>query len=71
MTLDKNCICLLILLDLSAAFDTVNLNLLLHRLEKQCGISGVVKSWFTSCLHGRTNQVIIQGIKSTKCSVKQ
>ena len=71
MALDKNCICLLILLDLSAAFDTINLDLLLHRLEKQCGISGVVKSWFTSYLHGRTNQVIIQGIKSTKCSVKQ
>ena len=39
----------LVLLDLSAAFDTVDHNFLLERL-KQCGISGTPQSWFKSLL---------------------
>ena len=35
----------LVLLDLSAAFDTVDHNFLLERV-KQCGISGTAQSWF-------------------------
>jgi len=49
----------LCLLDLTAAFDTVehDLHLLLLRLERQCGLRGVVLRWFQSNLSGRSFQV--------------
>ena len=47
----------LILLDLSAAFDTVNHKLLLDRLQSVCGIEGVALSWLKSYLSDRTQYV--------------
>ena len=44
-----NCV-ILVLLDLSAAFDTVNHDLFLSRLEKRFGITGTVLNWFKSYL---------------------
>ena len=56
---------ILVLLDLSAAFDTVNHELLLSRLSTRYGLCGSVLKWFTSYLTNRTQFVDINGTFST------
>ena len=60
---NHKCVALL-LLDLSAAFHTVDHELLLQRMIL-FGIDGQVLKWFRSYLNGRTQSVIIDNIKST------
>ena len=66
---------LLILLDLSAAFDTVDHDLLLKILYQRIGIRGNAWKWLESYLKGRTQAVNINGesseVKSLKCGVPQ
>ena len=56
--LDNGDVSLLTLLDLSAAFDTID-TILLQRLEHLYGISGTPLSWFRFYLSNRTQTVII------------
>lgn len=59
---------LLVLLDLSAAFDTVDHKILLNRLQQRLGITGVTLKWFTSYLTNRTQQVTIDaGLSDAVC----
>ena len=51
----------LVLVDLSAAFDTVNHKILLKRLATDLGVGGTVLKWFESYLTGRTTRVCIDG----------
>ncbi len=44
---------MLVLLDLSTAFDTVDHNILIQRLENWVKLSGMVHIWFRSYLEGR------------------
>ncbi len=56
---DRGCISLLVLLDLSAAFDTIDHNNLLNRLENFVGISGSALPWFKLHLSDRHQLVAV------------
>ena len=56
---DKDGGAILVLLDLSAAFDTIDNDTLLHALQFQCGITGTVLKWFASYLCDRLQAVRI------------
>ena len=49
----------LVMLDLSAAFDMIDYNILIGRMEYSYGISGSALAWFRSYLSGRSQQVAI------------
>jgi len=67
LAFDKGENVLLILLDLSAAFDTVNHSLLLSRLQQRYGLCGTVLiKWFESYLCNRTQFVNINESYSSK-----
>ena len=73
--LDACNIALLALLDLTAAFDTVDRNILLERLRRSFGIDATVLSWFESDVTGRTQAVHLSGTTTSPhppvCGVPQ
>ena len=60
---NKHCI-ILTSLDLSAAFDTVDNTILLHRLHHDFGTEGKALQWFISFITGRTQRECIDGNSS-------
>ncbi|XP_044162898.1 uncharacterized protein LOC114956623 [Acropora millepora] len=70
LNMNKQHVTLLILLDLSAAFDTVDHNVLLRRLHSKFGISGTALEWFSSYLRGRSQRVMVQGNLSQKLNLE-
>ena len=61
---------LLVLLDHSLAFDTVDHTFLLNRLQSHFGICDSSLSWFESYLSDRTQFVSIKGSNSSNIPVK-
>ena len=51
----------MLFLDLSAAFDTIDIEKLLEILSDEIGVTGVALQWFRSFLTGRTQKVRIGG----------
>ena len=72
---DSGKVSVLVLLDLSAAFDTVDHSILLDRLETWAGLSGTVLKWFRSYLEERSYSVTIGSYQSDRvamtCGVPQ
>ena len=56
--LDLN-IVILVMLDLSAAFDTIDHDILFSRMENTLGITSQALAWFKSYLSGRTLRIKI------------
>ena len=54
----------LILLDISSAFDTIDYDLLCTVFERHLGLSGTALKLLKSFLTGRSQAVIIDGVKS-------
>jgi hypothetical protein len=59
--LDKGKAIILVLLDLSAAFDTIDHKILVDRMQREYGITGSAKDWLTSYLSDRTSRVCVLG----------
>ena len=64
LALDDRCCVYLVLLDLSAAFDTIDHSMFIKRMECEYGMTGGVTSWMTSYLTDRTQSVVVNNQKS-------
>ena len=75
MSIDQSKAVVLVLLDLSAAIDTIDHYVLFCRLEKMFGLSGMVLQWFRSHLEERSQRVSVHGaisiVLSLLCGVPQ
>ena len=67
---DENKATVLMLLDLSAAFDTVYHPKLFSILKNEIGIDGIALSWFKSFLSGRCQKVKINSYESEEIIIK-
>ena len=75
LAMDRGEVTSLILLDLSAAFDTVDHSIFLHRLQHWFGLHGTSLDWFSSYLTSSSQAVSIQNSTSSlsnlSCGVPQ
>ena len=67
--IDNNSCVILVLLDLSPEFDTVDHSILLHRLSHRFGIVDSALEWFRSYLSDRYQTVKVNGAVSSNCEL--
>ena len=70
VSMNKQQVTLLVFLDLSAAFDTVDHDILLWRLEYKFGIKDQPLTWFKSYLSNRSHRIVIGSAKSDSFHLK-
>ena len=63
-SMDRGNEAVLVLLDLTSAFDTVDHSILLTRLMERFGVTEVASDWFASYLSGRQQRVMSQDVTS-------
>lgn len=66
---DSGKVSVLVLLDLSVAFDSVDHSIMLNRLETWAGLSGTVLEWFRSFLEERSYFVTIGSYQSDRVAM--
>ncbi len=66
LNMNKQHVTLLVVLDLSAAFDTIDQDILLDCMSTKLGIDGVVLKWFGSYLKGGSQRVAVHEAVSEK-----
>ena len=64
LTIDSRQVAVLVLLDMSSAFDTIDSSLLLQRLSDRYGVGGTAMSWLESYLTDRTQSVTVGNVTS-------
>jgi hypothetical protein len=68
--MDDGKVGILVLLDLSSAFDTVDHESLLGRLQHHVGLTGTALSWFRSYLDDRSQRVTVRGDASADSKLR-
>jgi len=71
LTSDSGLVSVLVLLDLSAAFDTIDHSILLQRPERVIGINGPALGWFKSYLSDRFQFVHVNEESSSHTRVSR
>ena len=75
LAIDQHQCVILLLLDLSVAFDTVDHAILINRLKDRFGITGQALQWISSYFDNRKQTVLINGVRSKEhllsCNVPQ
>ena len=70
LSLDQGLVSVLVMLDLSAAFDTIDHSVLTSRLRQQFGVESTPLQWIQSYLHNRHQTVTINGELSTPVALQ-
>ena len=70
LAMDNRKVSFFVALDLSAAFDTVDHNILKKVLERQFGVTGLVDRWFCSYFESRSQRVTIDNTFSDIMELK-